>query len=117
MTSELTPYGIYVSAAYHMDQHPILNIAEAIVCGGWSFEFESCLFHYITKIFHVSQDVLVLGNHAYPKTLCPMYSIDCIFNDKNRMNIHHYITYLFGTNIGGAPVIFTIKTYLFTSLL
>ena len=31
--------------------------------------------------------------------------------------IHHYIGNLFGTNIGGAPDIFTIKTYLYASLL
>ena len=113
----MTPSVIRVSAEYQMAQHPILNISGAIVHGGWYFEGESRLFYYITKILHVSQDVLVLGNNAYPKKMCPMYSIDCIINDKNRMNIHHYITNLFGTNIGGAPVIFTIKTYLFTSLL
>ena len=42
-----------------------------------------------------------------------MYSIDCIINDKNINNISHYIDNLFGTKFGGAPGIFTIKTYVF----
>ena len=66
---------------------------------------------------HVSQAGVVLGNHAYPIKLCPMYSIDCIINKKNRKNTHHYIYNIFETKIGGMPDIFTIKTYLFTLLL
>ena len=48
VTSELTPFGIYFSAADQMSQHPILNINGEIVHGGWYFEGESCLFllHY-----------------------------------------------------------------------
>ena len=80
--------------------------------GGWYFEGESCLFYYIIKILHVSQSGLVLGNHSYPKKMCPMYSIDCIADDKEINNIHHYIDNIFGTKIGGAPDIFTTKTYL-----
>ena len=67
MNLELTPSGIPVSIADQMSQHPILNIAGAIVRGGWSFEGESRLFYYIAKILHVSQAGLVLGNHADPK--------------------------------------------------
>ena len=80
--------------------------------GGWYFEGESRLFYYIMKRLHVSQAGLVLGNHADPRKVCPVYSIDCIIEDKNKKNIHHYIDNIFGTKIGGAPDIFTTKTYL-----
>ena len=117
VTSELTPSGIRVSSAYQMARNLILNISGEIVRGVWSFEGESRLFYYITKILYVSQAGLGLGNHADTTKLCPMYSIDCIINNKNRINIHHYIDNLFGTNIGGEPAMFTIKTHLFESLL
>ena len=69
--------------------------------GGWYFERESHLFYHITKRLHVNQDGLLLGNNSDPTKSCPMYSIDCIINDKNINNIHHYIDNLFGTKIGG----------------
>ena len=65
----------------------------------------------------MSQAGLVLGNRADSTKLCPMYSIDCIIEDNSRNNIHHYIDNLSRTKIGGAPDIFTIKTYHFASLL
>ena len=49
VTSELTPYIIHVSAVDQMSQQPILNISGEILCGGWSFKSESCLFYYIKK--------------------------------------------------------------------
>ena len=67
MTSELTLSGIYVSAADQMAQYPILNTTGAIVRGCWYFEGESHLFYYITKILHVSQDGIVIGNNDDPK--------------------------------------------------
>ena len=112
VTSKLTPYRICVYSTDHMAQHPILNISGSILHGGWYFEVESHLFYYITKLLHASQAELILGNHDDPKN-CLVYSIDCIINDNIRKNIHHYIDNLFGNKIGGAPAIFTIKTYLF----
>ena len=96
-----------------MAQHPILDISGEILSGGWYFECESHLFCYFTKILYVSQDWILLDHYIDPLKLCPMYSIDCIINDKNINNISHYIDNLFGTKFGGAPGIFTIKTYVF----
>ena len=75
------------------------------------------MFYFVIKILYTSQYGLVLDNYSDPKTRCPIYSIYCIIDDNNRKNIHHYIENIFGTKIGGLPAIFTIKTYLFASLL
>ena len=53
VNSEPKPSVIRVSASYHMDYDPIINISGQIVHVGWYFEGESRLFYYIAKILHM----------------------------------------------------------------
>ena len=117
VTSDMSPSGIRVSASDEMVKHPMLNLAGAIVRGGWAFEKESRLFYYLTKRLHVSQAGLVLSDMANPTQHCPMYRIDGIVEEKLRQKVKNYVHELFGDKIGGSAGIDTIKSYLFASLL
>ena len=47
--------------------------------------------------------------------MCPVYSIDCIIDNKNNNNIHRNLENIFGIKIDGAPGIFTNKNLPFGS--
>ena len=99
VTSKLTPSVRRFSAAYQMAQHPIINIAVAIVRRGWYFEGESCLFYYITKILHVIQVGLVLINYADPKNFSPCTALIALLTTRTEITYINTFTIYLGPRL------------------